>query len=254
MQLFCRLLYVEQTAILQLILALALAKTGKGYYIFYNVSNNQYRSKFVTLSGNVCGSLSALSTSVRCSQREHIYALPVAMELYKSLASLRLISQQEQADYALIDHHAYVVICSPFTAMLPHSSCAGCKCCLHLRKNLCFLTEGSERLHKEEASDEDEFFDAMEDSPAFITVTATENTQHRLVAVRGSLKLWKIRQLIKLKNVFCSCCDFSANTTINNIWASSSLLLPSGFFWSIKPVLVPWDNLFVPLVPFNSRE
>lgn len=44
MQLFCRLLYVEQTAILQLILALALAKTGKGYYIFYNVSNNQYRS------------------------------------------------------------------------------------------------------------------------------------------------------------------------------------------------------------------
>ncbi|XP_056888506.1 oxysterol-binding protein 2 isoform X2 [Takifugu flavidus] len=39
--------------------------------------------------------------------------------------------------------------------------------------------EGSERLHKEEASDEDEFFDAMEDSPAFITVTATENTQRR---------------------------------------------------------------------------
>uniref|UniRef100_H3DEJ2 Oxysterol-binding protein n=1 Tax=Tetraodon nigroviridis TaxID=99883 RepID=H3DEJ2_TETNG len=42
--------------------------------------------------------------------------------------------------------------------------------------------KGSERLHKEEASDEDEdteFFDAMEDSPAFITVTATENTQHR---------------------------------------------------------------------------
>ncbi|XP_034397081.1 oxysterol-binding protein 2 isoform X1 [Cyclopterus lumpus] len=40
----------------------------------------------------------------------------------------------------------------------------------------------SERLHKEEASDEDEdteFFDAMEDSPAFITVTATENSQHR---------------------------------------------------------------------------
>ncbi|XP_029367194.1 oxysterol-binding protein 2 isoform X2 [Echeneis naucrates] len=35
---------------------------------------------------------------------------------------------------------------------------------------------------KEEASDEDEdteYFDAMEDSPAFITVTATENTQHR---------------------------------------------------------------------------
>ncbi|XP_031712301.1 oxysterol-binding protein 2 isoform X5 [Anarrhichthys ocellatus] len=41
---------------------------------------------------------------------------------------------------------------------------------------------GSGRLRKEEASDEDEdteYFDAMEDSPAFITVTATENTQHR---------------------------------------------------------------------------
>ncbi|XP_041757048.1 oxysterol-binding protein 2 isoform X1 [Coregonus clupeaformis] len=41
---------------------------------------------------------------------------------------------------------------------------------------------GSERQQKGEASDEDEeteYFDAMEDSPAFITVTATENTQHR---------------------------------------------------------------------------
>ncbi|XP_070294459.1 oxysterol-binding protein 2-like [Salvelinus sp. IW2-2015] len=41
--------------------------------------------------------------------------------------------------------------------------------------------KGSERLQKGEASDEDEdteYFDAMEDSPAFITVTATENTQH----------------------------------------------------------------------------
>ncbi|XP_037338451.1 oxysterol-binding protein 2 isoform X1 [Pungitius pungitius] len=40
----------------------------------------------------------------------------------------------------------------------------------------------SGRLHKEEASDEDEdteYFDAMEDSPAFITVTATDNTEHR---------------------------------------------------------------------------
>ncbi|CDQ98965.1 unnamed protein product [Oncorhynchus mykiss] len=41
---------------------------------------------------------------------------------------------------------------------------------------------GSERPQKGEASDEDEdteYFDAMEDSPAFITVTTTENTQHR---------------------------------------------------------------------------
>ncbi|XP_029018098.1 oxysterol-binding protein 2 isoform X1 [Betta splendens] len=42
--------------------------------------------------------------------------------------------------------------------------------------------KGSERAPKEEASDEDEdteYFDAMEDSPAFITVTTTENIQHR---------------------------------------------------------------------------
>ncbi|XP_030593413.1 oxysterol-binding protein 2 isoform X1 [Archocentrus centrarchus] len=42
--------------------------------------------------------------------------------------------------------------------------------------------KGSERSQKEEASDEDEdteYFDAMEDSPAFITVTASESTQHR---------------------------------------------------------------------------
>lgn len=103
----------------------------------------------------------------------------------KSLTSFRLVSQGEQSDYSLIDRHAYVIICSPFAAMLSRSSCAGHECCLHLRKNRCFLAEGSERLHKEEASDEDEdteFFDAMEDSPAFITVTATENIQHRLVA------------------------------------------------------------------------
>lgn len=50
-----------------------------------------------------------------------------------------------------------------------------------------YPTGGSERLRKEEASDEDEdteYFDAMEDSPAFITVTATENTQHRSVVHR----------------------------------------------------------------------
>uniref|UniRef100_A0A3Q3BGT1 Oxysterol-binding protein n=1 Tax=Kryptolebias marmoratus TaxID=37003 RepID=A0A3Q3BGT1_KRYMA len=41
---------------------------------------------------------------------------------------------------------------------------------------------GSGRVNKEEASDEDEdteYFDAMEDSPAFITVTTSESTQHR---------------------------------------------------------------------------
>ncbi|KAM8866252.1 oxysterol-binding protein 2 isoform 1-T1 [Synchiropus picturatus] len=42
--------------------------------------------------------------------------------------------------------------------------------------------DGSERPLEEEASDEDEepeYFDAMEDSPAFITVTASESSQHR---------------------------------------------------------------------------
>lgn len=60
--------------------------------------------------------------------------------------------------------------------------CAGFECCLHLLTNVYVSTDGSERPRKEEASDEDEdteYFDAMEDSPAFITVTATENTQHR---------------------------------------------------------------------------
>uniref|UniRef100_A0A4W6GBA4 Oxysterol-binding protein n=1 Tax=Lates calcarifer TaxID=8187 RepID=A0A4W6GBA4_LATCA len=55
-------------------------------------------------------------------------------------------------------------------------------CRLYALTNPYVLNEGSERPLKEEASDEDEdteYFDAMEDSPAFITVTATENTQHR---------------------------------------------------------------------------
>lgn len=53
-----------------------------------------------------------------------------------------------------------------------------------LTLELCFRvwTGVSERPRKEEASDEDEdteYFDAMEDSPAFITVTATDHSQHR---------------------------------------------------------------------------
>uniref|UniRef100_A0A3Q2WEJ0 Oxysterol-binding protein n=1 Tax=Haplochromis burtoni TaxID=8153 RepID=A0A3Q2WEJ0_HAPBU len=50
----------------------------------------------------------------------------------------------------------------------------------------------SERSRKEEASDEDEdteYFDAMEDSPAFITVTASESTQHRSVSHRNPCSL-----------------------------------------------------------------
>uniref|UniRef100_A0A3B4BWR6 Oxysterol-binding protein n=1 Tax=Pygocentrus nattereri TaxID=42514 RepID=A0A3B4BWR6_PYGNA len=47
----------------------------------------------------------------------------------------------------------------------------------------CVFSPGvSERPRKEEASDEDEdteYFDAMEDSPAFITVTAADPSQHR---------------------------------------------------------------------------
>lgn len=58
-------------------------------------------------------------------------------------------------------------------------------CSLVRVHRLYVLAEGGERQLKEEASDEDEdteYFDAMEDSPAFITVTATENMQHRLVS------------------------------------------------------------------------
>lgn len=60
-------------------------------------------------------------------------------------------------------------------------------CSLYVLTNVCVSNEGSKRAPKEEASDEDEdteYFDAMEDSPAFITVTATENTQHRSVPCR----------------------------------------------------------------------
>lgn len=49
----------------------------------------------------------------------------------------------------------------------------------------------SERPRKEEASDEDEdteYFDAMEDSPAFITVTATDPSQHRSALARLTQK------------------------------------------------------------------
>lgn len=64
---------------------------------------------------------------------------------------------------------------------------------------------GSERPLKEEASDEDEdteFFDAMEDSPAFITVTTTENTQHRSV---HSLSLSVLLYSVYLCTAFAVC-------------------------------------------------
>lgn len=66
-------------------------------------------------------------------------------------------------------------------------------CSLYALTNVCVPNQGSERAPKEEASDEDEdteYFDAMEDSPAFITVTATENTQHRSVSHRDLCGSW----------------------------------------------------------------
>lgn len=51
-----------------------------------------------------------------------------------------------------------------------------------------YLADGGERTQEGDASDENEdteFFDAMEDSPAFITVTASDHTQHRSVRVTG---------------------------------------------------------------------
>lgn len=77
----------------------------------------------------------------------------------------------------------------------PCDGSARAACCLYVLTNVCVPTEGSERAPKEEASDEDEdteYFDAMEDSPAFITVTATENTQHRSVSHRDPCGLWSI--------------------------------------------------------------
>uniref|UniRef100_A0A3Q3ECC8 Oxysterol-binding protein n=1 Tax=Labrus bergylta TaxID=56723 RepID=A0A3Q3ECC8_9LABR len=57
------------------------------------------------------------------------------------------------------------------------------------------------RLPKEEASDDEdtEFFDAMEDSPAFITVTATESTQHRSVTGRDT------GVVVISEDTFCMC-------------------------------------------------
>lgn len=48
------------------------------------------------------------------------------------------------------------------------------------RPAVLFVATGVEHSQEGDASDEnDEFFDAMEDSPAFITVTAGGNVQHR---------------------------------------------------------------------------
>ena len=54
-----------------------------------------------------------------------------------------------------------------------------------------FLTIGVERSQEGDASDENdeaEFFDAMEDSPAFITVTASGNIQHKWDSVQCNLR------------------------------------------------------------------
>lgn len=113
--------------------------------------------------------------------------------------------------------------------MLSRGGCAGCKCYLHLpvQKNLCSLTEGSERLHKEEASDEDEdteFFDAMEDSPAFITVTATENTQHRLVTLSDLLNFRRIRWVgVTVAKFFFTHVVISDNSELDCHWHLSVL-------------------------------
>lgn len=49
---------------------------------------------------------------------------------------------------------------------------------------------GVEHSQEGDASDEnDEFFDAMEDSPAFITVTAGGNVQHRWDSHRWLLEI-----------------------------------------------------------------
>lgn len=55
-------------------------------------------------------------------------------------------------------------------------------------------------MNKEDASDEDEdteYFDAMDDSTAFITVTASENTQYKSVSMQF-LSLEKEMNCIKM--------------------------------------------------------
>lgn len=49
---------------------------------------------------------------------------------------------------------------------------------------MCCSSEGVERTPEGESSEENEdieFFDAMEDSPAFITVPAEDHSQHRFI-------------------------------------------------------------------------
>lgn len=49
---------------------------------------------------------------------------------------------------------------------------------------MCCSSEGVERTPEGESSEENEdieFFDAMEDSPAFITVPADDHSQHRFI-------------------------------------------------------------------------
>lgn len=125
--------------------------------------------------------------------------------------------------------------------MLSHRGCAACKRCW---KNLCCLTEGSERLHKEEASDEDEdteFFDAMEDSPAFITVTATENTQHRSVAPTDSVNLRRVRRAdVTLANVLVH--------VVYSQWSGLSLISERHFHFDHRCNLTDYSCLIFPEV------
>lgn len=53
-----------------------------------------------------------------------------------------------------------------------------------------FVAVGVERQEGDasDENDEAEFFDAMEDSPAFITVTASGNIQHKWDSVKTNLR------------------------------------------------------------------
>ncbi len=58
--------------------------------------------------------------------------------------------------------------------------------------SLCWSSEGAEGTPEGESSEENEdieFFDAMEDSPAFITVPADDHSQHRSIYIKNTI-IW----------------------------------------------------------------
>lgn len=83
--------------------------------------------------------------------------------------------------------------------------------------HVCCCTVGVERSQEGDASDETEeaeFFDAMEDSPAFITVTTTSDIQHKW----ETSFLYTVISVLLVWNVFKRCCFFSGAQGVIRVW------------------------------------